>query len=728
MQFFKMKKNWLAMICAVLCFCAGFGGVFALSSPTAAADAQTTLITPTEVKASSTFDENGVYTANYEINITFSAPFATCGDGNAAPTLYSELSAKLTVGGKSLSDWWTLFSANQNNFTVRKWGNRLQIVFNEGLMHNTLKNTALDGTFVIQLAENVTTSLGEFKAFKYEMTPKKTGETWAVEAKSVYTDAEIANANRITANLTNLHLQLCLSLADHNLELVFDNAAFSHDGTVASSGQIGVLSNVKINGKTLNEWYAYNTAGKLDTVLFYPQNGCRKLVMQFKIDRMVTLFGKDPIYYEDVVVSSDELVWEYYDKSDKLTFVTVPAFSYTYSQAHGAFYKTGEVPETTEEPLKVKDVSPISTFREGNDSGHVAGTQVFSIGFWKNVCGSNTSIANLPSYENVWDKVLLNGKTLREIKETATNKSGEAYPSGITVQFMGYGGYDGKRIVIYLKGDLADEFLFTKTSADTVTVKAGFTSKLGDVVAEDVTFEYHYGDFRKALDTSALEYTDLEVSSLSRLQLIGAPNEQGESAATFFIYFDRPVSYERLLYVARPRSSLLDLQKNGTLKVSQEKIYGIFDNHINDYILDYIKYDGKTIRETLAAEDELGMRVCGIDVHYLGDTFDTKAMQLTFHVDANCLITKSKEHTIEIMEGFVSPLLGKTTKSFKFEFVADTNGWKNVTVGASTENYPELPKAQSGCGAVVSVAPIVFAALGAGVLAFRPRRREDDEE
>ena len=124
-----MKKNWLAMICAVLCFCAGFGGVFALSSPTAAADAQTTLITPTEVKATSTFDENGVYTANYEINITFSSQFAACGDGNAAPTLYSELSAKLTVGGKSLSDWWTLFSGNQNNFTVRKWGNRLQIIF-----------------------------------------------------------------------------------------------------------------------------------------------------------------------------------------------------------------------------------------------------------------------------------------------------------------------------------------------------------------------------------------------------------------------------------------------------------------------------------------------------------------------------------------------------------------------------------------------------------------------
>lgn len=727
MQIFKIKTKWLALLCAVVCFCAGFGGAIALSSSVAAAEGQTSLVTPTEVKATSTFDANGVYTANYEINITFSSAFATCGDGNAAPTLYPELSAKLTVGGKSLSEWWTQFSETQNNFTVQKWGNRLRIIFNEALMHDTLKNTAIDGTFVIQLAENVTTTLGEFKAFKYEMTPKQTDGVWVVEAKSVYTDAELANANRITANLTSLHLKLCLSLADHNLEFVFDNAAFSHDGVVASSSQIGVLANVTVNGKTLHEWYAYNSAGKLDTVVFYPQNACRKLVMQFKIDRMATLFEKDPIYYDDLVIASDELVWEYYD-SDKLTFVTIPAFSFTYSQKQGAFYPTGEVPESVEEPLKVKDVSPISTFKEGNESGHVPGTQVFSIGFWKNVCGTNTSIANLPSYENVWDKVLLNGKTLREIKSAATNKSGDAYPDGITVQFMGYGGYEGKRIVVYLKGDLAEEFLFTKTSADTVTVKAGFTSKLGDRVEEDVTFEYHYGDFRKTLDTSNLEYTDLEVSSLSRLQLIGAPNANGESAATFFIYFDRPVSYERLLYVSRPRSSLLDLQKNGTLKVSQEKVYGIFDNHINDYVLDYIKYDGKTIRETLAAEDELGMKVCGIDVHYLGDTFDTKAMQITFHVDANCLITKSNEHTIEIMEGFVSPLLGKTTKSFKFEYMADTKGWKNVTANENSGNYPDLPKASDGCSAVISAAPFALVGLGAGVLALRPRRRKNDEE
>ena len=600
----------LTLLC--LCFCALLTGILSSIFPfhLEIANAESVTVSPTEVKAQSTFDENGIYTSNYEINITFSSAFATCGDGNAAPTLYADLADKLMVGEKSLSDWWTLFSASQNNFTVQKWGNRLRLIFNEGLMHNTLKSTALDGMFVIQLTDNVENNLGVFKAFKYEMTPTKTNDAWSVVAKSVYTDNELANANRITANLTALDLKLCASAADHNLWFTFDQQVFSHDGIVASSGQIGVLANIMLNGKSLHEWYNLNSAGTLDTVVFYPQQECYAVVMQFKLNRMASLFEKDPIYYEDLVIESEELVWEYYD-GEKLNIVTIPAFSYTYSQAHGAFFKTEDVPQKGNEQLKVKDVSPISTFKEG--SGHTPGTQVFSIAFWKDVCGA-TSIMYMPSYEEILDNVLLNGKTLRTIQETAVNKDGEAFPSGITVQMCGYMGATDKRVVIYLNGELADEFLFQKAEGETITIKAGFTSKLGAVVAEDVTFEYYQGGWRKVLDTSAIEYTDLQVTSISRLQFIG-DTINGKRAATFFIYFDRPVSLERLLYVGRNKENLVALKDQGALKVSEEKIYGIVDNHIGDYVLDYIKYDGKTLRETLQAEDTLAMQTWVIDIH-----------------------------------------------------------------------------------------------------------------
>ena len=724
------KLKILTLFC--ICVCMLLTGILSVIQPfhREIANAESVMVSPTEVKAQSTFDENGIYTSNYEINITFSSAFATCGDGNAAPTLYADLADKLMIGNKSLSDWWTLFSASQNNFTVQKWGNRLRLIFNEGLMHDTVKSTALDGTFVIQLTENVTNDLGVFKGFKYEMTPTKSGDSWAVAAKSVYTDKEIANAVRITANLTDLDLKLCASAEDHNLWFTFDNKVFSHDGTVASSGQIGVLQDIVLNGQTLHQWYNLNTSGKLDTVVFYPQQECFAVVMQFKISRMASLFEKDPIYYNDLVVESDELVWEYYD-GEQLTFVTIPAFSYTYSQAHGAFFKTGEVPEKANELLKVKDVSPISTFKEG--SGHTPGTQVFSLAFWDDVCGS-TSIMYMPSYEEILDNVLLNGKTLRNIQETAVNKDGEAFPSGITVQMCGYMGASDKRIVIYLNGELADEFLFQKTEGETITVKAGFTSKLGAVVAEDVTFEYYQGGWRKVLDTSAIKYTDLQVTSISRLQFIG-DTINGKRAATFFIYFDRAVSLERLLYVGRNKENLVALKNQGALKVSEEKIYGIVDNHIGDYVLDYIKYDGKTLRETLQAEDTLAMQTWGIDIHYTGDTFDTKAIQITFNAEAKCLISDGNTHTFEIMAGFVSPLLGKTEKSYKFELQPDTNGWKNVSVGVEG-NYPELPKSDyvepvetdSGCGSAISSMPLVVVMLAMGAVVVGRTRRMKDEE
>lgn len=731
MEYKKSKSKLFIFFCLCFCIVALVACAFAftpLRSKTTFADEA--LVSPTEVKANSTFDEDGIYAANYEINVTFSSAFATCGDGNAAPTLYADLAAKLTIGDKSLADWWTTFNENQNNFTVRKWGNRLQIIFNEALMHDTLKSTALDGTFVIQLTESVANDLGTFKSFKYEMTPTFANDAWSVVAKSVYTDEELANAERITANLVSLDLQLCASTADHNLWFTFDKQVFKHDGEVASSEQIGVLADIEINGRTLHQWYNTNSAGTLDTIQFFPKAGCSTLVMGFKIERMTTLYEKDPIYYQDVLVESETLTWTYYN-GDKLTIVTIPAFSYTYSQACGKFYKTAEVPEKANEPLQAKDVSPISTFKEG--SGHTPGTQVFSISFWEDVCGP-MSIMYIPSHEEILDKVLLNGKSLRTMQETAVDKDGKAFPTGITVQMCGYMGATDKRIVIYLNGNLADEFLFQKVATDTVTLKAGLTSKLGSTLAKDVTFEYFEGSWRKTLDTSSLEYTDLQVTSISRLQFIG-DTINGKRAATFFIYFDRAVSLERLLYVGRNKENLVALKNQGALKVSEEKIYGIVDNHIGDYVLDYMKYDGKTLRETLQAEDTLAMQTWGIDIHYTGDTFDTKAIQITFNAEANCLISDGNTHTFEIMEGFVSPLLGKTEKSYKFELLTDTNGWKNISVGVEGE-YPELPKSdyvepiesEGGCSSAITSIPLAVVTLAMSAVVVGRKRRMKDEE
>ncbi|MBR1675684.1 MAG: hypothetical protein IJ706_00020 [Clostridia bacterium] len=649
-------------------------------------------IMPTEIKAKTdSFDDSGIYTSNYEINITFSSAFSSNSDGNLNPENISPIADELLIGEKTLTEWWTLFSKNQNNFTVQKWGNRLRLVFNQGLMHNTLHNTSLDSTFYIELRQNVITSLGKFRTFKYEIKPVKNDNAWSIEITQVHSTADLENAKRVNATLNDIRLDLCYSAADHNLKLTFSDKVFNHDGTVASGEQIGVLKDIRVNDVSLCDWYNYNTSGKLDTVIFYPQSGCSALTMQFKIDRMTSIFEKDPIYFEDIVVESGELEWEYYDNDDILNIVTIPAFSYTYSQNFGAFYKTGEVPEISVEPLRVKDISPISTFKEDNTSGQNPGTQVFSIVFWSDFCGPN-SIKFIPDYEELLDKVLLNGISLRELKNTAVDKNGEKLDNAVTVQMVGYMGESDKRIVIYLDGKLDERFLFKKVATDRIELKAGLTSKLGQVLNEDVVFEYFNNSWRKVIDTSNLQYTDLIVTSISKLRNVtGAEVINGRRAVTFFMYFDRPVSYERLLYVSRNKENLLALKKSGVLKVSEEKIYGIVDNRIGDYILDYIKYDGKTLRETLQAESTVAMQTWGIDVHYTGDTFYTNAIQFTFNPEVSCFPDDGKSHTIEIIEGFVSPLLGKTSKSITFELLPETLGWKDITDSNSGSGYPDLP-------------------------------------
>ena len=125
--------------------------------------------------------------------------------------------------------------------------------------------------------------------------------------------------------------------------------------------------------------------------------------------------------------------------------------------------------------------------------------------------------------------------------------------------------------------------------------------------------------------------------------------------------------------------------------------------------------------------------MCGIDVHFNGDTFDTKAIQVTFNAKAKCLISKEGKHTFEIMEGFVSPLLGKTNRAYKFELI-ETGGWKNVSVGESVD-YPELPKSdyletedKGGCASVVASLPLSLVTLSMGAVAFGRKRRMKDEE
>ena len=67
------KLKILTLFC--ICVCMLLTGILSSIFPfhREIANAESVTVSPTEVKAQSTFDENGIYTSKYEINITFSS-------------------------------------------------------------------------------------------------------------------------------------------------------------------------------------------------------------------------------------------------------------------------------------------------------------------------------------------------------------------------------------------------------------------------------------------------------------------------------------------------------------------------------------------------------------------------------------------------------------------------------------------------------------------------------
>ena len=248
--------------------------------------------------------------------------------------------------------------------------------------------------------------------------------------------------------------------------------------------------------------------------------------------------------------------------------------------------------------------------------------------------------------------------------------------------------------------------------------------------------EYYVTSEKPEIDDDPVikEYYNVQVESVSSIKTQGEVNkDNGLKSVYFMIYFNEAVSYERLLYVECSKEYLYRLVYKGIFKNTRAKALGILENNIGYSVLNYIKIDGKTVKEMLAQETDVNMKERGVSVHYLGDTFNVKAIQISIDTYSKSIISTDTSHTLEIMAGFVTPLNGKveTTQTFSFDPIT---GWKETTAGKNKE-YEALPDSGyesngegSGCsGALNGNVPVAVALLGgiAALIILAVRRRKD---
>ena len=75
--------------------------------------------------------------------------------------------------------------------------------------------------------------------------------------------------------------------------------------------------------------------------------------------------------------------------------------------------------------------------------------------------------------------------------------------------------------------------------------------------------------------------------------------------------------------------------------------------------MDYIEFDGLTVREMMARETDLSIMDTTIIATYSGAANNAKGLQITFNGSGVNLVDLEVEHIVTIKKGFRTPLYGE---------------------------------------------------------------------
>lgn len=220
---------------------------------------------------------------------------------------------------------------------------------------------------------------------------------------------------------------------------------------------------------------------------------------------------------------------------------------------------------------------------------------------------------------------------------------------------------------------------------------------------------------RADIDFDAIDYEQIFVSSISQIvEYSSAITVGGELRKPQYlcVYFDKAISYQFIPYITLGKKKLTSFAANpaGTgVELTQAQIDSIFDYRIDESFNYKVKINGKTIQECKKSEIASGDQK--VYVALSGETSAPNNFTLYILADSASWMNPEEKHTLEIEQGFRTPLFGEIKKTQKFYYNPETLTWSETDY---SEIKPERPPANEGCGAVSATTTYggVFALVG----------------
>lgn len=377
-------------------------------------------------------------------------------------------------------------------------------------------------------------------------------------------------------------------------------------------------------------------------------------------------------------------------------------------------------------------------------------------------------------FSYIQEYLLFNGKSMKEINEQTdvTEYAFSSFPA--TADSMYEGKYLYKTpILIYsdsgnhLQIRIHDKYVETENldGGFTITAKAGLYGLVTETddelkeinqtkytLSKDVVFTKAAGDVwtcseayqkyieeeevieRADIDFDAIDYEPLTVNSISSIIQYGDyVTHKGRKIKNqyFCIYFDKPISYQYIPYASVKKSMLSSLAKNplGTgVHLTQAQVDAVYDYRIDIYLNDYVKVDGLTLREMKDRE------ILGADsrvyISYAGSSSNVKTLTFYLSADSESWLDPEQAHTVEVLEGFRTPLFGEVQETIKFYYDPETQLWNTVDYTKETEwkDNPDVNayEEREGCSGSIAVAWLPLTLIS--VLAIKLLRKEHENE
>lgn len=326
-----------------------------------------------------------------------------------------------------------------------------------------------------------------------------------------------------------------------------------------------------------------------------------------------------------------------------------------------------------------KDFS-MPTYKASGNTGDVF-TRDMDVSVTYNPKGEHKIVLEFPSkafnlIQGPWwndaikEMILINGASLAEMMEDAKT----AGDSDGVRSYFNDGGYTvAGDFEIYISASLDFAWNLKGEGEDTIGVKRGMPlfrvngetkeETLLGILAED--YEYTWEGVIKVENY----LTGLKILSVS------APQISADTIA-FTIRFDRDVCYGYMPHINAPADWLQSESEkvNASFYYSAADLTYITVNGVQDAVNDQILVNGKSLLDYNSGDG--AHYPVAVMVHYGKSSADT--LQIVFRTDMANGPDWSKETTLTITSGFVTPLGGKTESDIQFRLDAQTNQWSEV--------------------------------------------------